>query len=65
MNIFDQIINTVGSQAELARLLNVTKMRVWQWKQRGIPKEWAFEIEEVTGGKIKAEQIWPKLKNRK
>jgi len=50
MNIVDEIITKAGSQAEIARTLNVGVMTVSQWKNRGrIPSEWVLPVEELTG----------------
>jgi DNA invertase Pin-like site-specific DNA recombinase len=45
MNI-DHLINKVGSQSELARLLGVERGTVWLWKRNGvIPKSRIWQIQ--------------------
>lgn len=45
MNI-DQIINKVGSQSELARLLGVKRTTVWLWKKNGkIPQSRIWQMQ--------------------
>jgi DNA invertase Pin-like site-specific DNA recombinase len=45
MNI-DQIINKVGSQTELARLLGVKRTTVWLWKKNGkIPQSRIWQMQ--------------------
>jgi hypothetical protein len=40
----EQIINKVGSQSELARLLGVSRGAVWIWKRDGLPKSRIWQL---------------------
>ena len=42
-------IQEAGSLAELARRLNVSQQRVYNWKKRGIPGRMVIAIERATG----------------
>jgi DNA-binding transcriptional regulator YdaS (Cro superfamily) len=56
MNI-DQAIEHFGSQSALARALGIEPPSVAEWKANGrIPPLRQFQIESVTGGKLKADQ---------
>jgi DNA invertase Pin-like site-specific DNA recombinase len=46
MNI-ETIINKVGSQSELARLLGVKRGTVWLWKRDGIPKSRLWQLQAL------------------
>jgi len=55
MTSFEKVINHFGSQANLARELNVTRQAITLWKVSGfIPSGNAVEIERITNGKFKA-----------
>ena len=41
-----KIINSVGSKAELARMVGVEPMTVTHWTQRGLPPKWAIQLSE-------------------
>jgi len=41
------IINKVGSQSELARLLGVSRGAVWLWKRDGIPKSRVWQLKAL------------------
>lgn len=45
----DQAVRHVGTDAELARLLGITRSAVSQWRTNGIPAKRAAEIERITG----------------
>lgn len=56
MNI-EQAIEHFGSQSALARALGIEPPSVAEWKTNGrIPQLRQFQIELVTGGKLKADQ---------
>ncbi|HHQ4522289.1 TPA: Cro/CI family transcriptional regulator [Aeromonas veronii] len=48
-------ISYFGSAAELARSLNISEPAVSRWGDT-IPKGRAYQIEVLTGGKLKADQ---------
>ena len=48
------VINYLGSAAELARKLNISEAAVSQWGDT-IPQGRAYQIEVVTGGALKAD----------
>ncbi|PTS80436.1 Cro/Cl family transcriptional regulator [Aeromonas sp. HMWF036] len=51
----EDAINYFGSAAELARSLNISEPAVSRWGDT-IPKGRAYQIEVLTGGKLKADQ---------
>jgi DNA-binding transcriptional regulator YdaS (Cro superfamily) len=55
----DRAIDFFGSGAALARALDVVPMTVSQWKDRGIPVERAFQIEQATNGVVTAAELRP------
>jgi len=60
MNVMEKIITAIGSQAELARKLDVSPMVVAQWKSRNeVPAKWVLPVERVTG--VSCSEIRPDL----
>lgn len=55
----DVAADIVGSQVALAAALGVTKAAVSQWKDEGrrVPAEHCPEIERLTGGKVRCEDL--------
>ncbi|MFM5577091.1 Cro/CI family transcriptional regulator [Aeromonas veronii] len=51
----EDAISYFGSAAELARSLNISEPAVSRWGET-IPKGRAYQIEVLTGGKLKADQ---------
>jgi DNA-binding transcriptional regulator YdaS (Cro superfamily) len=51
-------INYFGSAAELAKKLNISEAAISQWGET-IPQGRAYQIEVLTGGKLKADPITP------
>lgn len=51
----------LGSQRALASALGVTKAAVWQWKHDGrrVPAEHCPQIERLTEGAVRCEQLRP------
>ena len=59
MDTFEKIIEIVGSQYRLAKILNISAMAVTNWKnRRNIPQEHWEGIEFATGGKVSAFEIY-------
>ena len=54
-------IEHFGSQAEMARILGVKPMVIYQWKKRRIPAERAKQIVTATKGLVSLEQLRPDL----
>lgn len=52
-------INYFRSAAELAKKLNISEAAISQWGET-IPKGRAYQIEVLTGGKLKADPIPPR-----
>ncbi|MEH8245908.1 MULTISPECIES: Cro/CI family transcriptional regulator [Aeromonas] len=52
-------INYFGSAAELAKKLNISEAAISQWGET-IPQGRAYQIEVLTGGKLKADPIPPR-----
>lgn len=56
----DRVIEAIGTQAELARLMNVTPGFVNKMVRTGrIPAERCPQLEHLTGGKVTAAQMRP------
>ncbi|MNE88946.1 DNA-binding transcriptional regulator DicC [compost metagenome] len=51
-------INYFSSAAELAKKLNISEAAISQWGET-IPQGRAYQIEVLTGGKLKANPITP------
>jgi DNA-binding transcriptional regulator YdaS (Cro superfamily) len=60
----EKVINYFGTQKKLADILGVTQMAISQWKKRGIPIKRCVQIEQLSNGKIKREEIWADIFNR-
>lgn len=58
-----KLITQFGGQVKLAEKLEVKQGTVTAWlnKKHGICAENAFKIEQLTGGKIKATELCPRL----
>ena len=63
MRRMEKVIKYFGSQKELADLLGVTQMAISQWKKRGIPIKRCLQIEQLSKGAIKREEIWSDVFN--
>ena len=50
---FDQVIEFYGSQANLARAIGCTRQNIARWRHDGVPLVRQYQIEEITGGKLK------------
>jgi hypothetical protein len=48
------LIKHFGSQAAVARALKLQQPSVFEWKKKGIPEKRQLEIEQYTGGVLKA-----------
>ena len=60
-NAINRVCETLGSQAALARVLDVSAVTVNQWVSgtRPIPAERCPEIEKATRGAIRCEDLRP------
>lgn len=57
---FDRVVDIVGSQTELARVLGVKQPSVNNWKIRSrIPAERVLEIEKIVGGQVTRYEMRP------
>lgn len=59
--------NTLGA---FASALGVTYQTVQQWTRNGVPEKWCVEIEKISGGKVRCEELndkvdWSYLRNTK
>lgn len=52
-------IESVGSQADLARLLEVLPQHITNWKKRGVPAERCIAIETATDGAVTRHDLRP------
>lgn len=59
MSAIQKAIDAVGTQAELARRLNVTDMAISQWKKRGVPPERCIPIEDATDRAVTRYELRP------
>lgn len=69
-NPIDEAARIIGSQVALANALGVSKSAVNQWKGEGrqVPAEHCPQIERLTGGQVKCEDLntevdWTYLRN--
>ncbi len=55
----DEAARILGSQVDLAKALGVSKSAVNQWKGEGrqVPAEHCPQIERLTGGQVKCEEL--------
>ena len=50
MNVVQRIVDSVGGQSELARLLDIRQQSVQEWvTRRRVPAERVLEVERVSG----------------
>lgn len=63
MSPIEKAIDVVGSQAALAKALNVTPQHVWNWLHRdhNIPAEQVLPIEAATAGKVTRHELRPDI----
>jgi DNA-binding transcriptional regulator YdaS (Cro superfamily) len=61
MDTFQRVIQIVGSQAELARRLNVLPQHVHNWRKRRIPADRCIPIEAATGGVVTRHDLRPDI----
>lgn len=54
-------IKLAESQANLARLLNVSQQAICNWKRRGVPAEQCFQIEIALRGAVTRADLRPDL----
>lgn len=57
---YDDLIKHFGSQAAVARALNLQQPSVWEWKKKGIPGKRQMQVERLTDGALKAH---PRVRN--
>ena len=62
MTAIDRVIQAVGSQAEVARSLNLSHQCVAQWVKAGrVPVRRAVDLEALTGGRVTREELRPDI----
>lgn len=49
---FAKVVEILGTQAEIARLLGLRQSSVSYWRITGIPAEQAVELEKASSGKV-------------
>jgi DNA-binding transcriptional regulator YdaS (Cro superfamily) len=59
MTALQRAIDAVGSQAELARSLDVLPQHITNWKRRGVPAERCIAIEEATKSAVTRYELRP------
>src|SRR4249920_3702171 len=58
MNCAERLVDIFGSQAEVARAFQLDRAVVHHWVKLGyVPARWAGEVERVTQGRIRAEDV--------
>jgi DNA-binding transcriptional regulator YdaS (Cro superfamily) len=66
---YNAVVETLGSQAELARILGKRQSTVSYWRKSGIPAEMAVLLEKASGGVIplwvSRPDLWPKPVGKK
>lgn len=59
LSAIDAAIKTSGGISVLARLLDVSKQRVWNWKHRQrVPVNFVWDVSRVSG--VAIERFYPK-----
>jgi len=58
MTKLDKAIKHFGTASKMARALGIKPQAIYQWDGK-IPRLRAFEIERVTKGKLKADDLSP------
>lgn len=59
MGIIDKLIEHYGSQYKVAQILNVKPQQFHNWKKQGyIPFRRGEQVEQATGGLIKASEVY-------
>ena len=58
MNCAERLVEIFGSQADVARAFQIDRAVVHHWMKTGyVPARWAGEVERVTQGRIRAEDV--------
>ncbi|WP_288498787.1 Cro/CI family transcriptional regulator [uncultured Acinetobacter sp.] len=57
----ERAVKIAGSKSALARGLGITPWALSKWNFDKIPEERCLQIEELTGLKVKAEQLRPDI----
>lgn len=52
----EEAIEAFGSSGALCRVLGVRPQHLYNWRKRGIPKARQYEIEALSGGRVKADR---------
>lgn len=63
LNPLQKAIVIVGSQAKLARILNVKQPYIWNWlhRDKNIPAEYILKIEKATNGLVTRYELRPDI----
>lgn len=56
-----QLIDYFGGTTATARALGISPPSVTEWKTRHIPVERCIQIEQLTGGEVRCEQLRPDI----
>jgi len=59
-----KFIEYFGNKADIARAFDVTPQAVNAWFVRGVPVKRAIQIERMTQGKVKREDLRPDIFDR-
>lgn len=52
-----------GGKGKLAKRLGISRQAIATWKARGVPLVRGFQIERMTEGLVKMEQLCPEQRN--
>lgn len=61
LEALDRAEDWLGGRDALAKALNMTRQGVWIWRSRGVPAEMAINIERVTDGAVRREELRPDI----
>lgn len=61
-NAMRRAIDVVGGTTRMSQLLGISKQRVSNWAARGVPVEWCPQIEAVTDGGVRCEELRPDVR---
>ena len=58
MNCVERLVEIFGTQADVARAFQIDRAVVHHWtKMEYVPARWAGEVERITSGQIRAEEV--------
>jgi DNA-binding transcriptional regulator YdaS (Cro superfamily) len=61
VDALERAAGIIGSQSAMSRALNITKAAISQWKDGRVPAEHCPEIERLTNGAVRCEELRPDI----